>query len=170
MKKLVWLIIICLYSIISLFSEEDFIKPSDEELKKSLSELEYYVTQEQGTEEPFNNRYWDNKEHGIYVDIVSKEPLFSSNDKYDSGTGWPCFTKPIEDENIKYRKDYSYGLSRVEVRSLLGDSHLGHVFGDGPEPSGLRYCINSASLEFIPIDEMEERGYGEYLVLFSELK
>lgn len=146
----------------------DYTKPGDKELKDSLSDVEYIVTQENGTERAFNNRYWNNKEKGIYVDIVSKEPLFSSTDKYDSGTGWPSFTKPLEGGNITAKSDTSFGMKRVEVRSVLADSHLGHLFTDGPKPNGLRYCINSAALEFIPLDQMEERGYGDYLILFEE--
>jgi peptide methionine sulfoxide reductase msrA/msrB len=143
-----------------------FIKPTKKELKKKLSSLQYKVTQEDGTERPFKNEYWDNKEEGIYVDIVSKEPLFSSEDKFKSGTGWPSFTKPIEKSNIVEHKDTSFFMTRVEVRSKLADSHLGHVFKDGPAPTGLRYCINSASLEFIPKKDLKKRGYEEYLKLF----
>lgn len=146
----------------------DYEKPGDGELIDSLTNLQYLVTQKNGTERAFSNRYWNNKEKGIYVDIVSKEPLFSSTDKYNSGTGWPSFTKPLEEGNIKEKRDSSYGMERVEVRSTLADSHLGHVFEDGPNPNGLRYCINSASLEFIPLNKMEERGYGNYLYLFDK--
>ncbi|MCT4642172.1 MAG: peptide-methionine (R)-S-oxide reductase MsrB [Bacteriovoracaceae bacterium] len=142
------------------------MKPTKKELKKKLSSLQYKVTQEDGTERPFKNEYWDNKEEGIYVDIVSKEPLFSSEDKFKSGTGWPSFTKPIEKSNIVEHKDTSFFMTRVEVRSKLADSHLGHVFKDGPAPTGLRYCINSASLEFIPKKDLKKRGYEEYLKLF----
>ena len=143
-------------------------KPTKQELKRKLSRIQYHVTQESGTEPAFGNEFWDNKEEGIYVDIVSGKPLFSSRDKYDSGCGWPSFTKPIEDSEVKELRDMSHGMNRVEVRSGGADSHLGHVFNDGPKPSGLRYCINSAALEFISKDEMEERGYGEYLHLFDE--
>ncbi len=142
-------------------------KPSDEELRKKLTELQYRVTQKEGTEPPFNNAYWDNHREGIYVDIVSGEPLFSSKDKFESGTGWPSFTKPLEPENIVTREDRSWFSVRTEVRSKLGDSHLGHVFNDGPPPTGLRYCMNSAALRFIAKEDLEKEGYGKYLKLFS---
>ena len=143
-------------------------KHSLEDLQKKLSPLQYHVTQQCGTEPPFHNEYWDNHAAGIYVDVVSGEPLFSSTDKFDSGTGWPSFTKPIEKGTVTEKKDTSHGMTRVEVRSKVGDSHLGHVFTDGPGPNGLRYCINSASLRFIPVERLEPEGYGEYRKLFGE--
>jgi peptide methionine sulfoxide reductase msrA/msrB len=147
--------------------EEEYQRPSQEELKDRLTDLQFYVTQQDGTEPAFQNEYWDNKIEGIYVDVVSGQPLFSSTDKFKSGTGWPSFTRPIEADVLVEHEDNSLGMTRVEVRSALADSHLGHVFSDGPEPTGLRYCINSAALEFIPKAELAERGYGEYLDLFE---
>lgn len=144
-------------------------RPDEATLKKQLSPLQYYVTQKEGTEPPFQNEYWNNKEDGIYVDVVTGEPLFSSEDKFDSGTGWPSFTKPIEASTLKTHEDNQFMMSRTEVRSKVGNSHLGHVFPDGPGPTGLRYCINSASLRFIPASKLEAEGYGQYLLLFKKL-
>jgi len=149
---------------------QSFVKPDDATLKKKLTKMQYDVTQKDGTEPPFQNEYADNKKDGIYVDIVSGEPLFSSRDKYDSGTGWPSFTRPLEPGNIVEKEDRSLFAARTEVRSKLADSHLGHVFPDGPKPTGLRYCMNSAALRFIPKEDLEKEGYGKYLKLFSSPK
>ena len=149
---------------------KSFTKPSENELRMQLSPLQYEVTQHEGTERPFSNEYWNNKRAGIYVDVVSGEPLFSSLDKYDSGTGWPSFTRPLEPNNISTKTDFKLFMSRTEVRSKQADSHLGHVFDDGPAPTGLRYCMNSASMRFIPVEQLEEEGYGEYLSLFKDNK
>ena len=148
--------------------EEKTMVNSKDDLRKKLTPLQYKVTQEDGTEPAFNNEYWDNKKPGIYVDIVSGEPLFSSLDKFDSRTGWPSFTRPLAPENVVEHTDKSFFMTRTEVRSKGGDSHLGHVFDDGPRPTGLRYCINSASLRFVPKEDLEKEGYSEYLKLFTE--
>ncbi len=142
-------------------------RPTKEQLKQMLTPEQYKVTQENGTEPPFDNEYWDNKKEGIYVDVVSGEVLFSSKDKFDSGTGWPSFTKPLEPEDIVEKKETGL-FGRIEVRSKHADSHLGHVFDDGPAPTGLRYCMNSAALRFIPKEDLEKEGYGEYRKLFEK--
>ena len=144
-----------------------FQKPDDATLRSRLSPLQYEVTQQEGTEPPFRNAYWDNKRAGIYVDIVSGEPLFSSTDKFVSGTGWPSFTRPIQEDVLTTHEDRKFFMKRTELRSRLADSHLGHVFNDGPQPTGLRYCINSASLRFVPKEDLEKEGYSQFLGLFE---
>ena len=142
--------------------------PSDAELRTKLTKDQYRVTRECGTETAFQNAYWDNHQAGIYVDLITGEPLFSSQDKFDSGTGWPSFTKPISKDKVVEKRDSSFGMERTEVRSSKSDSHLGHVFEDGPAPTGQRYCVNSAALRFIPVEKLKEEGYGEYLALFPQ--
>jgi peptide methionine sulfoxide reductase msrA/msrB len=165
-KAVSMLVFVCVLGSTHVMSENE--KRSPEDLQKKLSPLQYHVTQQCGTEPPFRNEYWDNHAPGIYVDVVSGEPLFSSTDKFDSGTGWPSFTKPIDRKVVTEKKDVSHGMIRTEVRSKVADSHLGHVFTDGPGSDGLRYCINSASLRFIPVEKLEAEGYGEYRKLFAE--
>mgnify|MGYP001546770307 FL=1 len=143
-------------------------RPSDAELKKKLTGIQYSVTRHDDTEFPFRNEYWNNHDAGIYVDVISGEPLFSSLEKYDSGTGWPSFWKPLEPGNIKTKTDYKLGYARTEVRSRLADSHLGHIFDDGPRPTGLRYCMNSAAMRFVPVAQLAAQGYGKYLPLFAK--
>lgn len=155
---------------VAMADEKEFKKPSAAELKKSLTPEQYRCTQESGTEAPFKNAYWNHHDDGIYVDVVSGDPLFSSLDKYDSGSGWPSFTKPIDNGVIATKRDLSHGMSRTEIRSKRADSHLGHVFDDGPGPSHQRYCTNSASLKFVPVDKMKESGYGRYLFSFAKKK
>jgi methionine-R-sulfoxide reductase len=142
--------------------------PSDAELRSRLTKDQYRVTRECGTETPFQNAYWDNHKAGIYVDLITGEPLFSSLDKFDSGTGWPSFTKPISKERVVEKRDSSFGMERTEVRSSKSNSHLGHIFADGPAPTGERYCVNSAALRFVPVEKLKEEGYGEYLALFPQ--
>lgn len=172
MKNLVVLLILLLLSIIlsaGVAMSQDYKKPEDSDLKKILTPTQYAVTQSCSTELPFQNEYWNHKEEGIYVDVVTGEPLFSSTDKFDSGSGWPSFTKPLDKKHVQEKSDTSHGMVRTEVVSTSGKSHLGHVFDDGPrDKGGLRYCINSASLKFIPKADLEKKGYKEYLKLFDK--
>lgn len=166
----VWIFIVSLFFVGALSAKEaEYVKPSDAELKKRLTPMQYQCTQQAATEKPFDNAYWNNKREGIYVDVVSGEPLFSSTDKYDSGTGWPSFTKPIDEAAILTKPDHELSVERTELRSKKANSHLGHLFDDGPkDKGGKRFCVNSAALKFIPIEEMDAQGYGRFLSLFPK--
>ena len=169
MKKLLGLSTLAAMSLsIAAFSAQGDANMSKDELKSKLTPIQYEVTQENGTERPFKNEYWDNHEAGIYVDIVSGEALFSSTDKFESGTGWPSFTKPLVQNNVNEHTDTKFFMTRTEVRSSNADSHLGHVFSDGPNPTGLRYCIKYASLKFVPVADLEKQGYGKFTPLFEK--
>ena len=172
LSKRSFLILMALVSLIILAAKggsmDNYKKPNDAELKKKLTPIQYEVTQHEGTESAFRNEYWNNHEPGIYVDVVSGEALFSSLDKFESGTGWPSFTRPLEPANVVTKTDRKFFMNRTEVRSKHGDSHLGHVFDDGPPPTGQRYCMNSASLRFIQVSKLEAEGYGKYLPLFQQ--
>jgi methionine-R-sulfoxide reductase len=167
MKRLLLLLLLAYGGNVMSWDPSQIKKPSADELEKRLTEEQFYVTQKSGTEKPFHNAYWDNHKEGIYVDIVSGEPLFSSLDKYDSGTGWPSFTRPLDAGNLVEKLDHSWFTERAEIRSKIADSHLGHQFDDGPPPTGKRYCMNSAALRFIPKEDLVKEGYGEYVKLFE---
>lgn len=170
LNKILTVLFLVFWGVPSMSQSNSFRKPALADLKKKLTPQQYNCTQEEGTEPPFQNKYWNHHEDGIYVDVVSGEALFSSLDKYDSGSGWPSFTKPIEDRVVTTKSDMKLGYERTEIRSTLADSHLGHVFNDGPGPNGKRFCVNSASLRFVPLNKMKEEGYGQYLFQFVESK
>ncbi len=167
MKQSVWLLNLIALPALAI-NLSGYKKPSEADLRKKLTPLQFEVTQKDSTEPSFKNEYWNNHQEGIYVDVVSGEPLFSSLDKYESGTGWPSFTKPLDPKFVTTKTDSTFGMTRTEVRSVIANSHLGHLFHDGPQPRGTRYCMNSASLKFIPVADLEKAGYGEYLKLFKK--